>query len=392
MPGSYRVCPDVLFAVAVAGVVASNHRARCHVWLSLPLLAALAETAVPGELRARDLTRFTSADGLLADPTGLDAGQDPDGVVFADLGEALAYLAARFIVVEDDATYDRHFAPKRSIVDRQHLGTFHQRLGAELRLGQRRDPAMWWYEQKFDPATGEVRPTLYRFVQEAFIERYVPTLDLKEKTVLDFGCGPGMASRRFVAAGARVIGVDPDPAMLERASHAIGEGFRPCRLVLTDPDPLAALPAEPVDLLWLADVFMFYFYDPEGRAPRMAPATLLQRLAARVRPGGRCIIMQPHGVFWLAPWLGDAARPYTVLTEYAARLYSVSPSLEELSAAIAEAGLAITRVYEPRPNPEGRNVDQRAYHFADNFPQWWVFECVRATDPQPTDRQTGGAS
>lgn len=360
--------------------MASNHRARRHVWLSVPLFSALADTVLPGELRARDVTRFTTADGLLADPTGLDVEQDPDGIVFTDVGEALSYLAERFIVIISDATYSGYFAPKRSLLDRQHLGTFHQQLGAELRLRRRVDPATWWYEQKFDPATGEVRANLYRFVQEAFIERYLPALDLKGKTVLDFGCGTGMASRRFVAAGARVIGVDPDPAMLARAAKAIGEGFRPCPLPLAEPDPLAALPAEPVDLLWLADVFMFYFYDPEGGTPRMPPGVLLQRLVRRLRPGGRCVIMQPHGVFWLAPWLGDAARPYTVLTEYAERHFSVSPSLEEMSAAIAEAGLLIARVYEPRPDALGRDADPRAYHFADNFPQWWVFECVKTTE------------
>ena len=40
-------------------------------------------------------------------------------------------------------------------------------------------------------------------------------------TLLDVGCGTGHFSRRFAAAGLRVAGLDPDPAMLE---HARGLG------------------------------------------------------------------------------------------------------------------------------------------------------------------------
>jgi SAM-dependent methyltransferase len=36
-------------------------------------------------------------------------------------------------------------------------------------------------------------------------------------TLLDVGCGTGHFSRRFAAAGLRVTGLDPDPAMLEHA-------------------------------------------------------------------------------------------------------------------------------------------------------------------------------
>jgi SAM-dependent methyltransferase len=44
---------------------------------------------------------------------------------------------------------------------------------------------------------------------------------LDDATLLDVGCGTGHFSRRFAAAGLRVAGLDPDPAMLE---HARGLG------------------------------------------------------------------------------------------------------------------------------------------------------------------------
>jgi SAM-dependent methyltransferase len=47
-------------------------------------------------------------------------------------------------------------------------------------------------------------------------------------TLLDVGCGTGHFSRRFAAAGLRVAGLDPDPAMLEHA-RGLGGGvsYRP---------------------------------------------------------------------------------------------------------------------------------------------------------------------
>ena len=41
-------------------------------------------------------------------------------------------------------------------------------------------------------------------------------------TLLDVGCGTGHFSRRFAAAGLRVAGLDPDPAMLEHARSLDG--------------------------------------------------------------------------------------------------------------------------------------------------------------------------
>src|SRR3989338_7315447 len=42
-------------------------------------------------------------------------------------------------------------------------------------------------------------------------------------TLLDVGCGTGHFSRRFAAAGLRVTGLDPDPAMLDYA-RGLGGG------------------------------------------------------------------------------------------------------------------------------------------------------------------------
>ena len=375
----YSICGDVTFEIAEDGVLASNHRARQHVLLNLPLFNLLAGAEPDAnELCAWDCTTISNMEGLLADPTCLirDALGEPSR--FGEIAEALKFLANRFILVRDLEAYHAYFAKRTSLIDQKHMGTFHQRIGAELLLRKKIDPDEWWYSQKFDPKTGRVRDSLYRFVQKEFIDGYIGSLDFEGSAVLDFGCGSGLASRLFATGGAQVTGVDPDPVALATAEREVGAGFQPIHLDFSTPDPLSKLPAGPFDFIWLSDVLLFYFYPQDAGEPVLAPAEVLQQLANRLADGGRLVIMNPHAVFWLAPWLGDDEFPYTVITEYADRLYSVTPSLEELSIALEKAGLCICRIHEPRPGEDGREADPKAFHFAERFPVWWVFECAKA--------------
>lgn len=379
MKNGVRIAPDVTFRPWDKGVLASNYRARTHVLISFSFFQTLAkeEEVETPELQIFDYTCFSNLEGLLADPTCLASEEKRGKHLFSDFEGACSFLEKRFIVTRDLGQYQEYFSKKRTLVDQKHFGTFHQRLGGELRLRLKRDPAVWWYGQKFDSKTGEIKNNLYKFVQESFLKTYFEHFDFRGKTVLDFGCGSGMASRRFCERGARVIGIDPDQDLLERAKREIGDSFHPVLFPMDANDPLQALPEEVIDFVWLADVFMFYFYPQDGRDPILPPEKLLSRLTAFLKPQGLCVIMQPHGFFWLSPWLGSIDKPYTVLTEYAEKLYSVAPGLEELSRSISKAGLVIRNIYEPKPSLEGLEFDKRAFFFANHFPQWWVFECLK---------------
>jgi SAM-dependent methyltransferase len=375
----YSICGDVTFEITEDGVLASNHRARQHVLLNLPLFNLLAGAeSDANELHAWDCTTISNLEGLLADPTCLIRDTLGEPSRFGEVAAALKFLADRFILIRDLEAYHAYFAKRSSLIDQKHLGTFHQRIGAELLLRKKVDPDEWWYSQKFDPKTGRVRDSLYRFVQKEFIDGYIGSLDFKGSAVLDFGCGSGLASQLFATGGAQVTGVDPDPVALATAEREVGAGFQPIHLDFSAADPLSKLPPGPFDFIWLSDVLLFYFYPQDAGQPVLAPAELLQQLANRLTDGGRLVTMNPHAVFWLAPWLGDDELPYTVITEYADRLYSVTPSLEELSVALEKAGLCICRIYEPRPGEGGREADPKAFHFAERFPVWWVFECAKA--------------
>jgi len=94
--------------------------------------------------------------------------------------------------------------------------------------------------------------------------------------VLDVGCGTGISARLFAAAGCRVLGVDPDPRMAERARQGGTE----------------------------TEVAKFEDWDPAGRTfdaviaaqawHWVDPVAGAAKAAAVLRPGGRL------AVFWNA--------------------------------------------------------------------------------------------
>jgi SAM-dependent methyltransferase len=123
----------------------------------------------------------------------------------------------------------------------------------------------------------------------------------------------------------------------------------------------------------MSDALLFYFVSPTPK--QTASIEVLFRDLKRIlKPGGTFISVEPHSLFWLAPWLGDPRRPFTVLTEHLHRWFSVTPTHPAFIQAAARGGFAITWMEELAPDPRYQEVDLRGYHFARQFPVWQLFE------------------
>jgi SAM-dependent methyltransferase len=93
------------------------------------------------------------------------------------------------------------------------------------------------------------------------------------EVVLDLGCGTGELAARIAATGARVIGLDSDPAMVTAAARRLGEA----NTVLADAHAFR-LP-EPVDAVF-SNAALHWM-------PR--PAEVVACVRAALRPGGRFV-------------------------------------------------------------------------------------------------------
>lgn len=169
----------------------------------------------------------------------------------------------------------------------------------------------------------------FHFVPDAYhelVRREVPRYDrlqdelvratqgLRPRSILELGVGTGVTSRRVLDRhpGARLVGIDESPAMLDHARPAVpGADLRVARLQ----DPL---PEGPFDLV--VSALAVHHLDGPGKA------NLFRRLAAVVVPGARAVVADvvvpddpadavtpidgeydtPSSVAEQLDWLGDA--------------------------------------------------------------------------------------
>ena len=130
--------------------------------------------------------------------------------------------------------------------------------------------------------------------------------DIAGLTAVDLGCGTGPASRDLAALGARVIGVEPDPAALAEAeSRGGGPVYRRATAEATG---LAA---------GSADVVLFSM--SLHHCPDMGAA--LDEAVRLLRPGGQLAVLEPEAgdPGWpVTRWIDDEGAAY----EAAARALS----------------------------------------------------------------------
>lgn len=127
----------------------------------------------------------------------------------------------------------------------------------------------------YDLATRVLFGSFYRGVAED-----VAGLLPEEGRVLDVGCGPGHVAMELAATGLDVIGIDLDPAMIERArAKAPGSDGRPPSFDVGD---VATMPYDDDSFdLVVSTLALHHWSDPE-------PA--LKEIARVLEPGGRALI------------------------------------------------------------------------------------------------------
>lgn len=392
----YSVCPDVVIHLEGGNFIVSNVFCRTHVEVSAEGLMLLGFCLSPRSVQEirefierqgsgawfKDRTFFSNIHGLLSDPSNLvradsDRKEQLLGPSFEDL---LSLLEKRFILVSDLVEYRQIQQRKRNLFDDKRLGNFHQQLGHELRVKRRLDPDQWWLNQKFSPEGSHLRDTLYKFIQFRFWEDYFREWNLRGKRVLDVGCGPGFYSRFLARRGAEVLGMDPSPEFIAAAvREAIQEklSIEHRTADIGSGKALEEIPSETFDLIVFQDAFLFYFVPYEERKPSDR-RKVLEELRRVLKRSGTLLVIEPHGIFWLAPWWGEPERPFTLLTEYRSKQFGVTPSLAQISSAFCEGGFLIRRILEPSVSEEAKERDPRGYHFAQQFPLWWCFELTKS--------------
>lgn len=128
--------------------------------------------------------------------------------------------------------------------------------------------------------------------------------DVRDRDVLDLGCGEGYVARRLAGLGAKVQAVDVSGEMVERAREqesqdALGINYR-----VADARDDSILELGSFDLI--AAVFLFNYLDRAGTA------AVFRRVRQMLRPGGRFVFSVPHPSL---PYLRGHEKPFYFDTE-----------------------------------------------------------------------------
>jgi ubiquinone/menaquinone biosynthesis C-methylase UbiE len=185
--------------------------------------------------------------------------------------------------------------------------------------------------------------------------------DVTGKSVLDAACGPGLYAADLVRRGARVIGFDQSPRMVEICRERVRQGeFRVHDLA----DPISWLDDGSVDLVLLA-LALHYVND------RVAALRELRRV---LRPHGALVLSIGHPT---GDWLRNGGSYFDtrVIHETWKRTWQVHYWLAPLQATceeIFQAGFLIERLLEPRPQPEAAALDPEEYERLAREPRGFI--------------------
>ena len=245
-----------------------------------------------------------------------------------------------------------------------------------MMLVKRANPVEWWMEQKFSTDRLSVRPdTLYGAVQWRFLEKYFAERIRPGMSVIDLGCGTGVYTNAMARHGAKVLGVDPSDEYLAvaKANAVANSSFENMRI--GESGGLDAIASSSADIVFMSDALLFYFV-PLYPGQKADIEVLLADIRRILKPSGIFVSLEPHPVFYLAPWLGSAEYPFTVVTEYLNKWFGIVPPLSWWMRQFADAGFAVADVQEIGPESYFREEDPRGYHFAKEFPLWQLLELI----------------
>ncbi|HEY6189523.1 MAG TPA: methyltransferase domain-containing protein [Pyrinomonadaceae bacterium] len=193
---------------------------------------------------------------------------------------------------------------------------------------------------------------------------------VKNKRVLDAGCGPGVYSEWLIKHGADVVAIDASPKMVELAKQRLGVAVDIRQADLSK--PLTFLESASFDIV-LSPLVLEYIEDLRST---------LAEFYRVLRPSGCLIFSINHPFFdylyfksnnyFATELVGSEWRGFAPLRVH---MPSFRRSLEATLNPLIEAGFHLERILEPKPTEEFKQADPKHYEELSRQP---CFLCIRA--------------
>lgn len=325
-------------------------------------------------LRIKDRTeRAIGKNGLVSDHSAYDYEELHSWIE----GEtALELLCSKAILLKDNETGFENVKDLTGLLDRNSLGTFHQRVGQHIMVDKRaKEPWREWQNQKFSPDGKSLLNTSYKKIQEPFFDSFFSKEKVSGKRILDFGCGNGYYTSKLSLNGAIVKGLDNSAELLDLANENFSS-IENLEFKKTDTfDDVVSLlgtwEENSIDYIILQDTILLLI-SPENISEAPDLAKLLNAFKRVLKNDGVLYAMEPNPLFWLSSRMGNNEKPYTVITEYSNRVFNAAPNIDTLLSHMSAGGFALKSVEHPQPT----DISDSQYSYQKEFPIWDFYSFV----------------
>jgi 2-polyprenyl-3-methyl-5-hydroxy-6-metoxy-1,4-benzoquinol methylase len=150
---------------------------------------------------------------------------------------------------------------------------------------------MTWKEYWKDSATAymDALDGPYHRNRLQLVQALLRDTPIKDRTVVDYGCGDGVFARLLLERGARVVGLDIDAAMVEAAKRMLLAKWPATQLMLGGVEALSKLGAGSADTLIALNVLAYLDTKEEERFYAEAFRVL--------KPGGGLLVTHSNELF-----------------------------------------------------------------------------------------------
>jgi ubiquinone/menaquinone biosynthesis C-methylase UbiE len=199
--------------------------------------------------------------------------------------------------------------------------------------------------------------------------------DLRGRSLIDIGCGPGVYTVEFARRGATVVGLDISRKMLEKAKSSAR---------MTN----AKLTLQKADAHFLP--FMDESFDTAALILTILNARVAQEVARVLKPGGLLLFSDTHPLIESkGKWDSDGIGAGRIIEDYFSqdkREWRIEPGLgqtitlkyrtrtiEQCVNMFAETGFKILRIAEPKPKRDVEKGDLLHYDRCSRVPYFIIY-------------------
>ncbi len=248
-----------------------------------------------------------------------------------------------------------------------------------------------WFRWKFNDDLSDIRRENYGYYKH-YVHHFVTSFFTEEKlagkTILDLGCGPGFYSAILASRGAVVTGIDKSRFLVQQANEHI------TRLALTDVEFIhgdfvsysSRWAPGSFDYVIAIDTVVSFDHASQMHNHEKA-AAVFRHIGRILKENGRFYIIEAHPVFGKLLWdiQLESGESLSILSSDYRIEYkqSYNPThwftLDEMTRATSESGLAISRIYEPDPSAALKQEDPARYAIRLKYPGMIVYDIVKSS-------------